>query len=87
MKSRFAILALAVILVASAPLIAYTIDLDSKSGIRLTQDQQEIFNGAKPRVRAEKEKQAIEKKKQKSLKDPRENVIYLNGKPREEWPK
>lgn len=86
MKSRFSILVLGVILVASAPLIAYTIDLDTKSGVRLTQDEQEILSSAEPGVRTEKEQQAIEKEKQKSLADPSENIIYLKGKPREDWP-
>lgn len=87
MKTRLSILVLACVLIVSAPLIAYTINLDAKSGVKLSPKEQEIISSADPSVRTEEEMKALEKEKQRALEAPRENIIYLNGKPKEEWPK
>lgn len=87
MKIRLSVATFSFVLVVSAPLIAYTINLDTKSGVKLTPKEQEILSSADPGVRTEEEIKAIQKEKQRALKEPLENVVYLNGKPREEWPK
>ncbi len=87
MKPRFSILVIAIVLLITAPLIAYTINLDTKSGVELTQEQQKVLSDPSPSVRVDIEEKMIKDEIKKDMQEPTKNIIYLNGQRSDKWPK